>query len=36
VIADTECRFEVPTGEARIVPDRGCLNLWMASISRRP
>jgi hypothetical protein len=35
-IATDECAFEVPAGAALVTLDRGCLNLWMTSISRSP
>lgn len=33
-IDEGECAFEVPALGGLIVLDRGCLNLWMAAISR--
>jgi len=33
-ITEDECAFEIPTANAMVVLDRGCLNLWMTSISR--
>ena len=34
-ITQDEYAFEIPTANAMVVLDRGCLNLWMTSISRR-
>lgn len=33
-ITEAECAFEVPVGNGLVTLDRGCLNLWMACISR--
>jgi hypothetical protein len=33
-ISDEECAFQVPAGTGLVTLDRGCLNLWMASIAR--
>ena len=33
-ITEGECAFEIPVGAELVTLDRGCLNLWMASISR--
>jgi hypothetical protein len=35
-ITEAECAFEIPVGTELVTLDRGCLNLWMASISRSP
>ena len=35
-ITTDECAFEVPVAGVLVTLDRGCLNLWMTSISRSP